>query len=46
MTRMPDGLELEPGVQVCVFGTISKLCDGPTEVWGCLWQVVEHCSVP
>ena len=25
------------GVQACVFGTISKPCDGPTEVW---WMFV------
>ena len=32
MTRIPWGLELEPEVQPCVFGIISRGYDGPIEV--------------
>ena len=37
MTRIPLGLKLEPGVQACVFGIISRVCDDPTDVW---WMFV------
>ena len=40
MKRIPWGLELEPGVHVCFFGIISKVWDGPIDVW---WMFVEHC---